>query len=320
MDRRKRNRRKKYAQRALCVLVVAALVAGVILAVNACTGGTPGGEESSSQAGSQSGSEEPSSTVQNSSSKFPASSETSSQAPSKNPSPEPPASSQGPKEEEGIYAGMKWRSPTAVTCSVKYGWNLVLVNNDYELPTDFKWNLVSFATGKPVDVKGLADSYQAVDQIAYQPLKDLFAAAAADGVPLQMVSAYRSIDLQNRLFGQYVTQNMSKGMSEQDAIKKANTLRTFTGTSEHNTGLGFDILEKGNFYLSTDFEKTPAFRWLQEHAADYGFILRYEKDKTNITGISYEPWHYRYVGVEHAKKIKESGMCFEEYIESLGGV
>ena len=74
---------------------------------------------------------------------------------------------------------------------------------------------------------------------------------------------------------------------------------------------------KGNRDHSENFEKTAQFKWLSENAENYGFILRYPKDKTNITEIIYEPWHYRYVGVEHAKKMNQLGMCLEEYIEYL---
>lgn len=99
--------------------------------------------------------------------------------------------------------------------------------------------------------------------------------------------------------------------------EKADYARTFSGTSEHNTGLGFDILQKGSYYLTSQFENTAQFKWLMENAEDYGFILRYQKDKIDITGIMYEPWHFRYVGVEHAKRINELGFCLEEYIEYL---
>lgn len=225
-------------------------------------------------------------------------------------------------ENSGIYTGVTWRSPYSEPADIfKHGRDLMLLNREYELPLDFKWDLVYWSNGQPVDAMSLNskkyDSVKAVDRAAYQPLKDMFTAAQNAGVPLQMVSAYRSINLQDRLFNELVVKYSNSGMSKQDAINKANTSRTFTGTSEHNTGYGFDILEAGNWYLSTAFENTKQFKWLSEHAADYGFILRYPKDKVDITGIMYEPWHYRYVGVEAAREIKEKGMCFEEYIEYL---
>ena len=221
-----------------------------------------------------------------------------------------------------FYSGVSYRSPTAKTADIfKHGRELMLLNNYYELPEDFKWDLVYWSNGKSVDALSLNsqkyDSVKAVDRAAYQPLKDMFSAAQKAGVPLELVSPYRSIDLQDRLFSRSVNSYMNQGYSKEQAVKKANYARTFTGTSEHNTGLGFDILQKGNFTLSESFENTAQFKWLSEHAEEYGFILRYRKDKISQTGIMYEPWHYRYVGVENAKKINELDMCLEEYIEYL---
>ena len=221
-----------------------------------------------------------------------------------------------------FYDAVKYRSPDAVTADIfKHGRSLMLLNRQYELPEDFKWDLVYWSNGNPVDAMYLNceehNATKAVDRAAYQPLKDMFAAAKADGVPLNLVSAYRSIYLQDKLFTRSVNSYMKSGYSEIDAINKANRERTFSGTSEHNTGLGFDILESGNYTLTESFENTAQFKWLMENAENYGFILRYDKDKTDITGIMYEPWHFRYVGVEHAKKINELGMCLEEYINYL---
>lgn len=221
-----------------------------------------------------------------------------------------------------FYNGVKYRSPTAKTADIfKHGRTLMLLNKNYELPENFKWDLVYWSNGQSVDAMSLNsksyDSVRAVDRAAYQPLKDMFAAADKAGVPLQLVSAYRSIDLQDRLFTRSVNSFINQGYSEAEAIKKANFSRTFTGTSEHNTGLGFDILQKGNFTLTESFENTEHFKWLCEHAEEFGFILRYDKNKIDKTGIMYEPWHFRYVGTDHAKKINEMHMCFEEYIEYL---
>ncbi|MDE5994873.1 MAG: M15 family metallopeptidase [Oscillospiraceae bacterium] len=223
-----------------------------------------------------------------------------------------------------FYKNVKYRSPKAKPADIfKHGRNLMLLNNDWELPEDFKWDLVYWSNGQSVDALSLNykkyDQVFAVDRAAYQPLKDMFAAAEKAGVPLQMVSPYRSIQKQDRLFTESVNYYMKQGYSESEAIKKANVSRTFTGTSEHNTGFGFDILEKGNWTLSESFDKTAQFKWLMENAENYGFILRYQKGKTDITGIMYEPWHFRYVGTQHAKEINSKNMCLEEYIEYLDG-
>lgn len=221
-----------------------------------------------------------------------------------------------------FYDTVKYRSPDAVPADIfKHGRNLMLLNRQYELPEDFQWDLVYWSNGQYVDALYLNceehNSVKAVDRAAYQPLKNMFADAEKAGVPLQLVSAYRSIHLQDKLFTRSVNSYISQGYSEAEAINKANYSRTFSGTSEHNTGLGFDILEKGNFTLTTSFEDTDQYRWLMENAENYGFILRYAEDKTTKTGIMYEPWHFRYVGIEHAKKINELGMCLEEYIDYL---
>ncbi len=221
-----------------------------------------------------------------------------------------------------FYDDVKYRSPDARPADIfKHGRNLMLLNRNYELPADFEWDLVYWSNGNFVDAMYLNreeyNSVKAVDKAAYQPLKDMFAAANKAGVPLELISAYRSIYLQDKLFTRSVDSFISQGYSEAEAIKQANFSRTFSGTSEHNTGLGFDLLQKGNYNLSTSFENTAEFKWLMKNAENYGFILRYAKDKTDKTGIMYEPWHFRYVGVEHAKKINELGMCLEEYIEYL---
>lgn len=221
-----------------------------------------------------------------------------------------------------FYDGVTYRSPTAKSADIfKHGRNLMLLNNDYELPEDFKWDLVYWKNGNSVDALSLNsqkyDSVDAVDRAAYKPLKQMFADAEKAGVPLELVSAYRSIDLQDRLFTRSVNSYINQGYSKSEAIKKANYSRTFSGTSEHNTGLGFDILQKGSYYLTQQFENTAQFKWLIENAENYGFILRYDKDKVAKTGIMYEPWHFRYVGIEHAKKINELGYCLEEYIDYL---
>ena len=238
------------------------------------------------------------------------------------PEPTNPVIPQKPVLNGSFYDSVKYRSPDAVTADIfKHGRTLMLLNRQYELPENFKWDLVYWSNGNSVDAMYLNreeyNSVKAVDRAAYEPLKNMFADAEKAGVPLQLVSAYRSIYLQDKLFTRSVNSYISQGYSESEAINKANYSRTFSGTSEHNTGLGFDILQKGNFTLSTSFENTEQFRWLMENAEDYGFILRYGKDKTNETGIMYEPWHFRYVGVEHAKEINRLGFCLEEYIDYL---
>ena len=110
---------------------------------------------------------------------------------------------------------------------------------------------------------------------------------------------------------------MNNGMTEAEAISATETLVAPAGYSEHQTGLAVDLGYKGRSYLNGGFDQTAAYPWLMAHCADYGFILRYPKDaeQVKITGYDYEPWHYRYVGVESAKKIMSQGLCLEEYLD-----
>ena len=127
-------------------------------------------------------------------------------------------------------------------------------------------------------------------------------------------SAYRDPVYQEKLYNDKKEEYIKKGYSEQEADKLTNQEINKPWTSEHNLGLAVDFN-----YVNSDFEKTSAFKWLQKNAENYGFILRYKKEKEDITKIVYEPWHWRFVGEEHAKKINELDMCLEEYVEYLYG-
>ena len=128
-------------------------------------------------------------------------------------------------------------------------------------------------------------------------------------------SAYRSIEYQTDLFNNKINYFMLLGNTREEAEKL--TLQTINrpGTSEHNLGLAVDFN-----YVNNDFEKTEEFKWLQKNAENYGFILRYKQEKEDITKVDYEPWHWRYVGVENAKKMNELDMCLEEYIDYLKNI
>ena len=138
-------------------------------------------------------------------------------------------------------------------------------------------------------------------------------AAWADGVKLYVWSPYRSYAIQNMLFQKQVNRVKTADMTTEQAEELASTVVARPGTSEHHTGLAAD------FNMADDrFEQTEMFAWLQEHAADYGFIMRYAGDKQAITGVIHESWHYRFVGINTAKEINRLGMCLEEYLEHIG--
>ncbi len=132
---------------------------------------------------------------------------------------------------------------------------------------------------------------------------------------MMVLSGFRSYDKQAYLFNQYTLNEMAAApnLSREQAEKIVLTYSTRPGTSEHQTGLAVDMDTLGTF--TTDFEYEPEYAWLQENAWKFGFVLRFPKDKTDITTIQFEPWHYRYVGRYHAKKIHDSGLCLEEYVE-----
>ena len=192
------------------------------------------------------------------------------------------------------YAGF---NPSPADMSVPF--NMILLNKDYVLPDGYTPKLAEAVKGSSVKLDyRVAPHYQ-----------EMYDAALEDGITLTPVSGYRTYTRQKNNFEKRITRLQNQGYSKKEATIKASEIILLPGTSEHNAGLAMDICS-----LSESFENTKEFRWLQEHAHEYGFIMRYPKEKMNITKITYEPWHYRYVGVEAAAKIKESGMVLEEYL------
>ena len=155
------------------------------------------------------------------------------------------------------------------------------------------------------------DNYQ-IDERVYDDLITMIEAAKEDGIKLISVSAYRSYEKQQSLYKNKVNYYLKQGYSQKGAENKASTIVAIPGTSDHNLGLAVDFN-----YLEQRHESKPELVWLKEHAEEYGFVMRYAKDKENYTGVIYEPWHYRYVGKDHAKKMNQLNMCLEEYVEYL---
>jgi len=143
------------------------------------------------------------------------------------------------------------------------------------------------------------------------------AAAAKDGVDVRMQSGYRSVSYQKKLYDNKTQYYRNKGLSEAAAREKAATIVNPPGCSEHNCGLAADLNSPEHTALDTGFADTAAFRWLCENAEQYGFILRYPKEAESVTGITYEPWHWRYVGAENAALLNQSGLCLEDAIAVL---
>ena len=186
-------------------------------------------------------------------------------------------------------------------------WYLTLVNYKYSLPSNFTVKTATIKAGVTVDAR-IVDAYN-----------QMFNAAKAEGITLNPCSGYRSIALQTSLFTRRVKEYMGYGYSQADAERKVATYTARPGTSEHNLGLAIDFFDSST-NLTSAFESTAQGKWLKANAYKYGFIMRYPSNKTSITAIIYEPWHYRYVGVEDAVKIYNSGLCFEEYLGKAGNV
>ena len=181
-------------------------------------------------------------------------------------------------------------------------WAFYIVSREYPLPEDFI-----------VYPKKIQGDYE-MDYRAANYFLDMKEAAAADGIELNVVSAKRSRQYQQQLFNKEVESFIAKGMSDEEAFEAAREWVALPGESEHNSGLAVDLNN-----LDESFEESDAFRWLSEHAHEYGFILRYPKDKVGITGVEYEPWHYRFIGIYHATQIKEKGLTLEEYYDEIRG-
>lgn len=191
----------------------------------------------------------------------------------------------------------------------------VLVNYKNLLPQaeiDNNPNLIVF----PLSYKkgSTGEVYRKLDKDMWPYLKAMMDDARADGIDIGIISAWRSYNTQKILFDDKVKRLMSSGYSKEAAEKEAATCIALPGTSEHHTGLAVDFN-----VTSQSFENSKTFKWLKENAENYGFIMRYPSDKMDITGgIIYEPWHWRFVGINIAKEMNSLGMCYEEYCQYKG--
>ena len=180
-------------------------------------------------------------------------------------------------------------------------WRIRLVNYENVLPDNYEIELKNINSTRQFDAR------------AIEELINMMTAMKKDGITNILVqSSYRSITRQREIFDKKVNTYLLQGKTQEEAERL--TLQTINkpGTSDHNLGLAVDFN-----YIDYAFDELKGFKWLQQNAEKYGFILRYRKDKEDITKVNYEPWHWRYVGVEHAKKINELDFCLEEYIDFL---
>lgn len=186
---------------------------------------------------------------------------------------------------------------------------MILVNHTNKMPENYTFETAECGSKTAVN--------KTLQTVACNAFLELQKAAAAENVTVWMQSGYRSVKYQTSLYERKTKYYLDKGYDNATAREKAAAVVNPPGYSEHNCGLAADLNSPEHTGLDEGFEKTAAFRWLCEHAGDYGFILRYPKDAEDKTEIIYEPWHWRYVGVENAAKINASGLCFEDYIAAL---
>jgi zinc D-Ala-D-Ala carboxypeptidase len=183
----------------------------------------------------------------------------------------------------------------------------VLVNKYFALPKNYEPADLVFPD-LPFIFKEKSDKRK-MRSVAAKALEKLFAGAEKDDIQLAGVSAYRSYATQKQLFNRYV---------KQDGFQKARTYSALPGTSEHETGLAIDVSGIDGKCAAEDcFAGTKEAIWLGKHAAEYGFIVRYPDGKETITGYKYEPWHLRYVGIEIAKEIADTGSTLENYLNAV---
>lgn len=179
---------------------------------------------------------------------------------------------------------------------------LTLVNPWNELPEDWQVDLVTLSNGLQIDRR------------CYDALQEMMDACREAGYEPLICSAYRTQETQQDLFNNKVAKLEAGGKSHDEAVQEAGTVVAVPGTSEHQLGLTVDVVDVNNQNLTEEQEKTPTQKWLMANSWRYGFIHRYPNSKSDITGIIYEPWHYRYVGKDAAQEIFNKGITLEEYL------
>ncbi|MBR5536375.1 MAG: M15 family metallopeptidase [Clostridia bacterium] len=188
-------------------------------------------------------------------------------------------------------------------CAAEADRTLTLVNPGNTVPADWSVDLVGIGNGHKVD------------RACYNDLMEMLAACKAAGHTPAVKSSYRTQNAQKQLYENKVRQWKGYGYSEEEARKQAATIVAIPGTSEHQLGWAVDIVDDRYHSLNEKQATMPTQIWLMEHSWEYGFLLRYPVGKSEVTGIIYEPWHYRWVGRDNARAIYESGLCLEEYLE-----
>ena len=207
------------------------------------------------------------------------------------------------KEENKLNADTKVELPGEKVEIIKEieDWRVVLVNGENPLPEDFTIELTKIGGSKEFDSRAANE--------LMEMLQDMKASGASN---IWIQSGYRTPEYQENLYQNKVQDFIVMGKTRQDAEVLASKWVNKSETSEHNLGLAVDFNN-----VKKDFENTKEFAWLVKNAENYGFILRYKEEKQDITKVNYEPWHWRYVGKEHAIEMNKLDMCLEEYVEYI---
>lgn len=198
--------------------------------------------------------------------------------------------------------------PSDLPAGLLTDWNLILINYDNYIPVDFISDKTKFDS-KEIDVR-LKTLYT-----------NMYEAAKLDGIWLYLRSGYRTLQEQNVTYNASIQKYISGGMTREAATIETKKTLVEPGYGEYQTGLGLEIISPeyhmGVFFLNETFAQTDTYAWLKANAHIYGFVERYPADKTEITKVSYKPWHFRFVGVEHAQYMNDNNLCLEEYVAIL---
>ena len=229
-------------------------------------------------------------------------SDTPQETPAKDPKTEEPKQEEPQTEQNSNSSSSQSGAASSVSSEQVDGkWNLLLVNPWNPIPDGFSVELEYLDNG-------------AVDKRCYPQLQQMMDDCRAEGLSPYICSSFRTQELQQELFDNQIAVFRGQGYDEDEARRLAAREVAVPGTSEHQLGLAVDIIDTSNWNLDESQEHTAAQQWLMANSWRYGFILRYPNSKRDITGIIYEPWHYRYVGYDVAKEIHERGICLEEYL------
>ncbi len=212
--------------------------------------------------------------------------------------------------EDGVMVTGEVEIDGAIHHFTSTGAKILVVNPWNYLPEDYEPDLKALPAN-------LSSNNQKVDASCYDDLVAMLEACNAESPRACVVSSYRTQEYQEKLYKRKVSRVEAQGYSYEDALVEAAKVVAIPGTSEHQTGLAVDIVDSRDWSLTEKQATYPAQQWLMAHCWEYGFILRYPADKTNVTGIIYEPWHYRYVGKALSKELHDLGLTLEEYLINL---